>query len=299
MTVIYAVAALLVATGSLMLLQSAPWFRRQPLTARIRPYLGSTTQPTRTSSGTVLKSTLLPIIVDIGAFITKALGVEHDLGERLRVIHATDSAQEFRWKQFMRALLSMLAGAALSVVMSFSALFSLLVIVGFAALSFLRDEQKVSTALERHQRQLDAELPVVIEQLATLLRAGYSLPAALDRVSQRGTGVAAHDIQNVLKRINHGLTENEALQEWSRSTNVEAVRRLTAVLTMHQETSDIGNLVSQEARAAREESHRRLIEFIEKRAQLVWIPVTVATLVPGLIFLAVPFISAMNQVIGS
>jgi hypothetical protein len=37
---------------------------------------------------------------------------------------------------------------------------------------------------------------------------------------------------------------------------------------------------------------------IERRSQLVWIPVTVATLVPGLIFLAVPFMSAMAQVTG-
>lgn len=299
MMVVTVLSATLAAIGSLMLLQGAPWFRRQPLAARIRPYLSAAAQPSRMSSSTVLKSTLMPIVVDLGSVITRALGVEHDLAERLKITHSTDSPQEFRWRQFVRAIVALLLGCFVSLLLSLGPFLTLFTSVGVAALSFLRDEQKVSSAVERHQRQLEAELPVVIEQLATLLRAGYSLPAALDRVSERGTGVAAQDIQTVLKRINHGLSEIDALQEWSRTTNVEGVRRLTAVLTMHQETSDIGHLVSQEARASREEAHRGLIEFIEKRAQLVWIPVTVATLVPGLIFLAVPFISAMNQVIGS
>ena len=38
----------------------------------------------------------------------------------------------------------------------------------------------------------------------------------------------------------------------------------------------------------------QLIETIERRGQQVWIPVTVAALVPGVIFLAVPFIDALR-----
>ena len=40
--------------------------------------------------------------------------------------------------------------------------------------------------------------------------------------------------------------------------------------------------------------HRELIETIERRGQQVWIPVTVAALVPGVIFLAVPFVEALR-----
>jgi hypothetical protein len=49
----------------------------------------------------------------------------------------------------------------------------------------------------------------------------------------------------------------------------------------------------------RSEAHRALIETIERRGQLVWVPVTVATLVPGLILLAVPFLSAVAMVTGT
>ena len=48
----------------------------------------------------------------------------------------------------------------------------------------------------------------------------------------------------------------------------------------------------------RREVQRAEIEIIEKRAQQVWIPVTVATLLPGVIFMAVPFIDAMGKLTG-
>jgi len=48
----------------------------------------------------------------------------------------------------------------------------------------------------------------------------------------------------------------------------------------------------------RADTHRRLVESIERRSQLVWVPVTVATLVPGLLLLGIPFISALRQVTG-
>ena len=45
---------------------------------------------------------------------------------------------------------------------------------------------------------------------------------------------------------------------------------------------------------ARRDLQRRTIETIERRAQQVWVPVTVATLVPGVILLAVPFLAALR-----
>ena len=45
----------------------------------------------------------------------------------------------------------------------------------------------------------------------------------------------------------------------------------------------------------RRESQRRLIERIERRNEQVWIPVTVATLVPGVVFLMIPFLDALGS----
>ena len=73
---------------------------------------------------------------------------------------------------------------------------------------------------------------------------------------------------------------------------------MVGVLALNWEASDLGALISAEARSVRREVQRAEIEIIEKRAQQVWIPVTVATLLPGVIFMAVPFIDAMGKLTG-
>jgi len=63
--------------------------------------------------------------------------------------------------------------------------------------------------------------------------------------------------------------------------------------------SDLGRLVTQEARSIRRDLHREVVAVMERRSQQVWIPVTVATLVPGVVFLCIPFIEALRQFTGS
>ena len=67
-----------------------------------------------------------------------------------------------------------------------------------------------------------------------------------------------------------------------------------ALLRLNREAGDLGRLIAEEARSIRRDVHRQLIETVERRGQQVWIPVTVATLVPGVIFLAIPFTEAMR-----
>jgi Flp pilus assembly protein TadB len=98
----------------------------------------------------------------------------------------------------------------------------------------------------------------------------------------------------VCTRIRHGLSELDALREWADRAGVDALDRLVHVLALNHETGDLGRLISEEARTLRRDAQRELSETIERRGQQVWIPVTVATLVPGVLFLAVPFIEAMR-----
>jgi hypothetical protein len=99
--------------------------------------------------------------------------------------------------------------------------------------------------------------------------------------------------------MQQGLASVDALREWAHVAAVPAVDRLVAVLALEGETSDLGRLISDEARAIRADAQRRLIEIIDRRSQQVWVPVTVATLIPGVIFLAIPFIEALRLFSGS
>jgi hypothetical protein len=99
--------------------------------------------------------------------------------------------------------------------------------------------------------------------------------------------------------VRQGLTEVEALREWAAVARVPALDRLVPVLALNRESSDLGRLISDEARAIRRDVHIEQVETMERRSHQVWIPVTLATLVPGVIFLSIPFIEALRQFGGS
>ncbi|HJV09295.1 MAG TPA: type II secretion system F family protein, partial [Acidimicrobiales bacterium] len=185
-------------------------------------------------------------------------------------------------------------GALLLVALRPPAPIALLFILSGPLLGFLIPEQQVASASDAWRRRLNLELPVVSEQLAMLLSAGYSLGGALNRLAARGGGNVARDLTRVCGRIRQGLSEIEALREWAEVADVEALNRLLPILGLNREASDLGRLISEEARSIRKDTQRRLIETAERRAQQVWIPVTVAALVPGVIFLAVPFMEALR-----
>jgi tight adherence protein C len=155
-------------------------------------------------------------------------------------------------------------------------------------------EHRLARESAAWQRRTFLELPVVAEQLGMLLSSGYSLGAALNRLARRGVGVIGRDLGRVVGRVRQGLTEVDALREWAALVDVSGVDRLVAVLALNREAGDLGRLIADEARAIRGDVHRALLEAIERRAQQVWIPVTVATLVPGVLFMAVPFIEALK-----
>lgn len=293
------VALLLVmATGLALVFGELRWFRRRPLSERLRTYgHGSqiTTGPARSSPAAVL----MPLIDQALDSASSVLGIHDDLATRLARADGPDTAIEFRTRQVLHALIGLGAAVAAAAAIRPGGVATVAAIVGAPLLWVLLDEQHLSSRISHRSHVLQLELPVVAEQLGILIDAGSSLPSALSRVAQRGRGAAADDLRRVVLRIRRGASEAHALAEWAARTDLEAVRRLVAVLSLHREAGDLGRLISAEARAIRSDTHRELVERIERRSQLVWVPVTVATLVPGLLFLAVPFVSALTQVTGA
>jgi Flp pilus assembly protein TadB len=171
-------------------------------------------------------------------------------------------------------------------------------LLGAPVLVALLTERRLETEAAARGAIVSLELPVVAEQLGILLGSGLSLGAALDRIARRSDGLVATELADVVREVRRGRTETEALRDWARLADSQCVDRLVSVLSLHRDASDLGALISTEARAIRDASHRALVESIEKRAQLVWVPVTVATLVPGLILIGVPFVRAMSAVAG-
>ena len=282
--------------GSLLLAETA-WFGRAPLSDRLRPYAAGpgARRATRLWSGSSFREVIGPLAQAFGTRVERMLGVSETLELRLERIHSPLDATGFRLHQFGWTGAGFGLSFALAVGMRVPALVGLIGVLIGSLLAFLVVEQRLSNASAAWQRRLFLELPTVAEQLAILLSAGFSLGGALIRLSDRSQGACAQDLRRVSLRIRQGLSETAALEEWALVAGLPALDRLVPILSLSGEASDLGRMVSDEARALRRDVHRELLSAIERKAQQVWIPVTVATLVPGVIFIAVPFMSALRQ----
>lgn len=281
-------------TGTVVLLDLVPWFRTQPLHRRLAPYRADG-PPTR-SPGQSAAHLLLDHAADR---VARSIGMGGSLAERLGRAGVVTPPAVVRSRRFAAMVVTSSLAAAAVVASGPGWLAGCGLVAGAAAGTLVADELWMATRARRRADQVRGELPVVAEQLGMLLSAGYSLPAALQRLAQRGNGAVADGLAQVVRRLRQGETEHDALEAWARSTGVDGAERLVKVLTIHRQAGDLGQLISEEARSVRAEHHRALLESIARRGQLVWIPVTVATLVPGLVVLAVPFASAMSQITGA
>lgn len=301
MTRLLVLSGLAAWAGATLLLSGWKHFSRPALADRLRPYTpgGLGDRPADPFSVASFRDVVGPLSRALGGRVARLFGVSEELSVRLERIHSPLDVTAFRLRQVGWSLAAFGACALAALALRPPAVVALVAVLGSPMLAFLILEQRVASASARWQRRIFLELPVVTEQLAMLLTAGFSLGSALNRLASRSRGACAQDLGRVCLRIRHGLSEVDALREWVELAEVEALHRLLPILALHAGASDLGGLVSEEARAIRRDVQRSLVEVMERRAQQVWVPVTVAALVPGVIFLAIPFIQALRLFAGS
>lgn len=282
--------------GLSLLLSELRWFRRVSLTDRLAPYAPGTRRGQRLGllSAASFREVVAPLAQALGERIAKAFGVREELGTRLRRIHSPLDVATFRARQMSWVAAMLVAGILLSVALDAPTPLAVLAVLGAPVLTFLLAEQRVAMASAARQRQIFLELPIIAEQLGMLMSAGWSLGAALARVAGRGSGACSADLERVTQRMRQGLSEADALREWSDLADVDELDRLVSVLALNREAADLGQLITEETRAIRRDAQRELIEAIEKRNQQVWIPVTVAALIPGVLLMGIPFVDALT-----
>jgi tight adherence protein C len=283
--------------GTTLLLSELRWFRRPSTLDRVARYVPGGAAMPRGSAllrAESFRQVVEPLARGVGGRMARLFGVTEALTRRLERVHSTLDVTAFRVRQLAWAGVGLAAGTVVALALPLPGLVRLLFVAGAPLLAFLVVEQRLATESDRWKQRIFLELPVVAEQLGMLLGAGYSLGAALARLAARGQGACGRDLGRVCGRIRQGLSDVDALREWAAVADVDALGRLVNVLALNRQSGDLSRLIGEEARAVRRDVHRQLVETIERRAQQVWIPVTVATLVPGVIFLAVPFVEALR-----
>ncbi len=296
MTRIEVVVGVFLWAGCSLLLSQLRRVGAESLAERLEPFHpGSQLRPAaRAISKGSVAGVLVPLAGNLGDRVSRLFGIVASPDERLRRIHSRQTGRTFRTRQMVWSTLTLVAAAVIAGSAHLTLPLAVLVLGGLPLLVFLLIEHDLERRSKRWQATTALELPVVEEQLAMLLNAGFSLNAALARSASRGAGCVAVDLRVAMNRVAQGLSQADALAEWADLAGCDGVTRLVRVLTLHSDASDLARLVSAEARQARRELHTRTIAQIDRRAEQVWIPVTVAALVPGTILLAVPFLDALR-----
>lgn len=293
-----AVSTIALWVGATLILSELRWFRQLRLVERLRPFEPGglrRSQGTTALANRSFSDVLVPLATSLGERLSRGFGVTEELELRLERVQSIHDSTSFRTRQIAWSAAGFGTATLLLAAVRPPTAITLFLLAAAPLVVFLLLEQQLAKASEAHQRRLFLELPIIAEQIGMLLSSGSSINGALSRVAERGNGACANDIGRLTVRIRQGVPTEQALREWARVADVAALHQFVSILTLHDEAGDLGHLISQEARSMRRETQRELIERIERRNQEVWIPVTVATLVPGVVFLAVPFMSALSD----
>ena len=192
---------------------------------------------------------------------------------------------------------SALFGSACAVALtSFQAILPTVLIGAMTGLASaaLIERSLIDHRKKRRSEKLESSVIALLEQIYLMVINGSSLQSSLTSAE----GVGNRDIANLQNLVKSGLDLETAAEFWIGEFDHPAKRRLTDLLLARTTTSETLALMAGLVQQLRSEQRFSIISTIERRNQLVWIPVTIAVLVPGMIFIAIPLEATLRSLVG-
>jgi tight adherence protein B len=109
-----------------------------------------------------------------------------------------------------------------------------------ALVGYLSPLVYVRFRLGRRQNKLAAQLPDALALLSSGLRAGYSLPQAIENVSQHAAPPISEELVRIVREMSIGRTHEQALINFGRRARSEDVDLVVAAVLINSQTG--GNL---------------------------------------------------------
>jgi tight adherence protein C len=284
-----AVLGLAVAVGLLIAVRAAPPMRPIKFIERIAPYLGDAPVPSRLLSGPTEESTSLgvarkllgPAISDAVGWLDRLAGGSASVRRRLGGLGYAGAVEEFRIEQVVWGALGMVGGA-LAI-----ALITLLhggvdpVLVAAAALvgavtGVLARDWWLTQQVQRRERAMLAEFPVIADLLALAVLAGEAPTDAMQRVCRLTRGELTRDLQAALNEARAGKPMTRALTELADRTTLEPFSRFVQGLVVAVERgTPLAEVLRAQATDVREYSKRALLEAGGKKELQMMAPLII------------------------
>ena len=217
------------------------------------------------------------------------LGGNESVRRRIERASLGISVADFRVQQATWGILATAAFLALTVVVASASperLLPMLVLTGVAGfLAVLLRENRLTQQVARHEREVLAELPALVELLALAVAAGEGPVAALERVVSRSHGAFSRELEHVLSEVRTGASVSTALDEYSARSGVPVVARFAqGVAVALERGTPLADLLHAQAADVREAQRRQLIESGARREVTMMIPVVFLVLPTTVMF---------------
>jgi len=162
-----------------------------------------------------------------------------------------------------------------------------LIAVGLQRLTLLAAAQQMRTSLRD-------DLPLLLSELQTSLERGNSLTTSLIGIAETTqTSWRAHLVRCAASLVRGEAVAN-VLTELAGLAGIPEVRRALELLALSWQHQVAQKLIAQLLAQAKLDHHNRLIAIAGKREQLIWIPVAIATLIPGVLLVIVPLVGSLR-----
>jgi len=152
---------------------------------------------------------------------------------------------------------------------------------------------------DRYRRALRRDLSALLSVMAAEVRRGKSLTATVMTITDRTPRTWTPILQELSERLSRGEDFGATLLALDERLCDPQIHTTFTLLARSWHNHSAPTLLDNLVERSLERSHHLVIARSEKNQQLIWIPVAIATLVPGMIVLFVPLLFSLKTLIGA
>lgn len=280
--------------------------RKMTLAKRVDPYLrvpepGHTAADSFAPTGPLgaIGLFFLPWYRDLMRALQRLSGRNDALRERLERAGSMRTPTEFRSQQVLWGAGGLVVGLALAVPLLVTgrvpAPVAFLVALMFPVCGALARDWLLSQAITRREAALATQLPTITELLALAVGAGEAPLAALERVTARTQGELSLELRRTVADVHAGTSMDGALKQLARRSQVPSVVRFAdAIGVAIERGTPLAQVLHDQARDAREEARRKLMEISGRKEIAMLVPVVFFILPITVLFAIYPGLTALR-----
>lgn len=156
-------------------------------------------------------------------------------------------------------------------------------------------DRAVRRAVLARKERLSDEFPSVVELLAVALSAGESLPGAVTRIAERGSGELAKEFRRVMRRVEAGESFAHTLRDSAQLMAVPEIEALLGHLVAALEQgAPLAEVVRSHSADSRAERLRAIVDRAGKAEVRMLVPLVLLILPTTVVFAVWPSLQALQ-----